>query len=88
VGADEAADASRKAIGGPRARLPHRCSRRTNIVGSVDEDRWELWRQDDNGNRYRMKTFNDRLTALAEALVFTGRGHRQSGRMEEKTRCG
>jgi hypothetical protein len=38
---------------------------------------YELWRQDDNGNRYKMKTFGERLPALAEALVFTARGHRQ-----------
>jgi hypothetical protein len=50
---------------------------RTDIVAPVNEDGWQLWRQDDNANRYPMKTFDDRLAALAEALVFTARGHRQ-----------
>jgi hypothetical protein len=52
-------------------------NRRADIVAPMDAVSWQLWRQDDNGNRYRMKIFDDRLAALAEALVFTARGHRQ-----------
>jgi hypothetical protein len=36
-----------------------------------------LYRQDDNGNRYMMATFDDHLAAYAQALVFTSRGHHQ-----------
>lgn len=38
---------------------------------------YELWRQDDNGNQYKMLNFDERLPALAAALEFTARGHRQ-----------
>jgi len=38
---------------------------------------YELWRQDDNGNQYKMLNFDERLSALAAALEFTARGHRQ-----------
>ncbi|MCW3820339.1 hypothetical protein ONA91_38505 [Micromonospora sp. DR5-3] len=40
---------------------------------------WELWRQDDNGNRVRMRTFADRVEALAKALALeSGVAHKQT----------
>lgn len=40
---------------------------------------WELWRQDDNGNRVRMGTFADRVEALAKVLALeSGVVHKQT----------
>jgi hypothetical protein len=40
---------------------------------------WEVWRQDDNGNRFRMTTFDDRVEALARVLVLeSGLVHKQT----------
>ena len=40
---------------------------------------WEVWRQDDNGNRYRMNTFDDRVEALARVLALeAGPAHKQT----------
>lgn len=38
---------------------------------------WELWREDDNGNRAMMARFLDESTAQACAQAFEHRGHRQ-----------
>jgi hypothetical protein len=40
---------------------------------------WQLWRQDDNGNRVAMERFDDRVAALARWLEFeSGPQHRQT----------
>ncbi|SCL20918.1 hypothetical protein GA0074692_1027 [Micromonospora pallida] len=40
---------------------------------------WELWRQDDNGNRVRMGVFADRVEALAKILALeSGVVHKQT----------
>lgn len=40
---------------------------------------WAVWRQDDNGNRYRMNTFDDRVEALARVLALeAGPAHKQT----------
>jgi hypothetical protein len=40
---------------------------------------WELWRQDDNGNRVRMGVFADRVEALAKVLALeSGVVHKQT----------
>lgn len=39
---------------------------------------WQLCRQDDNGNRYLIATYGDRVAAMAQALIFeSGYQHRQ-----------
>lgn len=39
---------------------------------------WEVWRQDDNGNRFRMNTSGDRIEALAQVLALQcGPVHKQ-----------
>src|SRR5687767_104637 len=39
---------------------------------------WEVWRQDDNGHRYLMTTYQDRVQALARLLVLeSGHPHKQ-----------
>jgi hypothetical protein len=43
----------------------------------VSDNRWQLFRQDDNGNRYPMMVFEDHVAAHAQALIFTARGHHQ-----------
>lgn len=47
---------------------------------------WELWRQDDDGNRVRMGVFADRVEALARALASeSGGAHRQTYRVDGPT---
>lgn len=38
---------------------------------------WELWRQDDHGNEFLMRAFDDRATAEAARDKYAGRGHHQ-----------
>lgn len=39
---------------------------------------WEVWRQDDGGNRYRVAVYDDRIEALARVLEFdSGPVHKQ-----------
>lgn len=39
---------------------------------------WELWRQDDNGNRFRIAGFASREQADAEQRRFEALGHKQT----------
>ena len=39
---------------------------------------WELWRQDDNGNRFRIARFAVREQADAEQRRFEALGHKQT----------
>jgi hypothetical protein len=40
---------------------------------------WEVWRQDDNGNRFRMSVYGDRVEALARVLALeSGLVHKQT----------
>jgi hypothetical protein len=39
---------------------------------------WELWRQDDNGNRFRIARFPTRATAEAEQRRFEALAHKQT----------
>jgi hypothetical protein len=40
---------------------------------------WEVWRQDDNGNRYLVAAHHDRVQALAQVMIFeAGHPHKQS----------
>ena len=39
---------------------------------------WELWRQDDNGNRFRIARFASRAQADAEQRRFEALGHKQT----------
>ncbi|MEE6263578.1 hypothetical protein [Plantactinospora sonchi] len=40
---------------------------------------WEVWRQDDNGNEYRVAAHPDRIAALAQVMVLeSGVRHRQT----------
>lgn len=39
---------------------------------------WELWRQDDNGARFRIRGYTDRVAAIAGRLVIeSGMPHKQ-----------
>lgn len=40
--------------------------------------RWELWRQDDNGNRVMIRAFADRTEAEAELARFDSLQHKQT----------
>lgn len=44
----------------------------------ADDGPFELWRQDDNGNRVLIRRFDDRAAAEAEAARFEALGHRQT----------
>ena len=44
---------------------------------NVEHDRWILFRQDDNGNRYEMARFDSREAAEAQARRYEARGHKQ-----------
>lgn len=45
---------------------------------------WELWRQDDNGNRFRIARFASRESAEAEQRRFEALGHKQTYWMERR----
>ncbi|GIJ48213.1 hypothetical protein Val02_50990 [Virgisporangium aliadipatigenens] len=38
---------------------------------------WIVWRQDDNGNRFEVRRFDDRAAAEALAAEMEARGHKQ-----------
>jgi ferredoxin len=39
--------------------------------------RWQVWRQDDNGNRFVIADFLDEAAAREQVAMFTARGHKQ-----------
>jgi hypothetical protein len=48
--------------------------------GPVDggpPDRWVVWRQDDNGNRFEVARKDSRADAEELAMVMEARGHKQ-----------
>ncbi len=45
----------------------------------------ELWRQDDNGNRFLVGTFSDRTAAEQKLAELTRTPHKQSYWITEKT---
>ena len=45
--------------------------------------RYELWRQDDNGNRVRIDVFESAAEAEAERAAFEARAHKQLYWVEE-----
>jgi hypothetical protein len=47
-------------------------------------DTWELWRQDDNGNRFRIARFSSREAADAEQRRFEALAHKQTYRVERR----
>ena len=47
------------------------------------EPRWELWRQDDNGNRVLIQRFARRAEAEDRLRDFEARGHKQTYWIEE-----
>ena len=44
----------------------------------ADAPAWELWRQDDNGNRFLVARFGTRGEADAEQRRFEALGHKQT----------
>ena len=46
--------------------------------------KYELWRQDDNGNKFLVETFNDYAPALVRKMYFEILGHKQLYWIEEK----
>ncbi|HST58007.1 MAG TPA: SPOR domain-containing protein [Longimicrobium sp.] len=51
----------------------------TDSAAGMDEGReaWELWRQDDNGNRFRITRFATEAQADAEKRRFEALAHKQ-----------
>lgn len=47
-------------------------------VVSASPPSWELWRQDDNGNRVLMRVFQHEEDAIRERDAFEARGHKQT----------
>lgn len=49
------------------------------MIEKDDPDRaaWSLWRQDDNGNRFRIARFSARAQAEAEQRRFEALAHKQ-----------
>jgi hypothetical protein len=47
------------------------------LAGSGPSDRWIVWRQDDNGNRYEVARRESRAEADEIAVAMEARGHRQ-----------
>ena len=47
--------------------------------------RWELWRQDDNGNRVMIRAFAERDEAEAELARFEALQHKQTYWLEERS---
>jgi hypothetical protein len=53
-------------------------------VGETRNGRFELWRQDDNGNRVLIRRFDTRASAEAEVARFESLGHRQIYWVEDR----
>ena len=51
---------------------------------STEEGAWELWRQDDNGNRFRIGRFDTRARADAEQRRFEALAHKQTYWVERR----
>jgi hypothetical protein len=47
-------------------------------MSDVDASGWELWRQDDNGNRFVIRRFDSAEAAAAEQRRFEALGHKQT----------
>ena len=47
--------------------------------------KFELWRQDDNGNRFLVGAFADRAVAERRLVELTGNPHKQTYWITEKT---
>jgi Ion transport protein N-terminal len=47
-------------------------------VTAPAEGAWELWRQDDNGNRFAIARFGSAEAAEAEQRRFEALGHKQT----------
>jgi hypothetical protein len=47
-------------------------------AGETPVDGWELWRQDDNGNRFVIGRFDSAAEAEAEQRRFEALGHKQT----------
>ncbi|MEU7819498.1 hypothetical protein [Catellatospora sp. NPDC049133] len=43
----------------------------------AEQDRWVVWRQDDNGNRYEVRRCDTRAEAEQLAAEMEARGHKQ-----------
>jgi hypothetical protein len=46
-------------------------------LGSPVVTTWELWRQDDHGNEFLVRAFDDRVAAESARDELIGRGHHQ-----------
>lgn len=46
---------------------------------------WELWRQDDNGNRFRIAAFGSQAEAEAEQRRFEALAHKQTYWVERRS---
>jgi len=46
---------------------------------------WEVWRQDDNGNRYEVSRHDTRAEAKSVASTMEARGHKQTYWVTERT---
>lgn len=52
--------------------------------GADDRPYWELWRQDDHGNRVLVARFKDHVVALQALARFECQHHKQTYWLEEK----
>jgi hypothetical protein len=48
------------------------------VTATPAEGAWELWRQDDNGNRFVITRFHSAEAAEAEQRRFEALGHKQT----------
>ena len=68
-----------------RTRSPFARRKRSALDSFVVEDgriedqvKYELWRMDDNGNRFLIGVFDSQAEALDEARAFEAKGHKQT----------
>ena len=55
-----------------------------SMMGVDEGHAWSLWRQDDNGNRFRIARFATNAEADAEQQRFEALAHRQIYRVERR----
>ncbi|MBW3570096.1 MAG: hypothetical protein KY467_03210 [Gemmatimonadetes bacterium] len=54
-------------------------------MSNADATAWELWRQDDNGNRFLIAAFDSVRAAEAEQRRFEALGHKQTYWVQPRT---
>lgn len=57
-------------------------------MSDARENGWELWRQDDNGNRFVIGRFDTVAAAEAEQRRFEALGHKQTYWVQARSNAG